>query len=350
MKKIKIGNLEISEKSKPIFIAEMSGNHNKSLHRALEIVDLAAKSGANIIKLQTYKPDTMTLNINTGEFKIKDKNSLWFDKSLYDLYKIGSTPWNWHKQIIKRAKKNKIICISTPFDETAVDFLENLKVPAYKISSFENTDHLLLKKVARTKKPIILSTGMASLSDIQDAIETIKINGNSKIILLKCTSTYPAKAEDSNLKTIGYMNKIFSCYVGLSDHTPGIGTAIASVAYGAKVIEKHFTTKRSDGGIDSAFSLEPDEFKNLVKESKQAHKSLGEIKFGATKNEKKSIQFRRSLYICKNVKKGELISKKNIKNIRPGFGISTKYYNEVLGRKFKASYRIGTPLTWKVIT
>ncbi len=350
MKNIKIGKININSNSSPIFIAEMSGNHNQSLDRALKLVDLAAKSGANIIKLQTYKPDTMTLDLNYGDFKINDKKSLWHKKSLYELYKIGSTPWEWHKKIIERAKKNKILCISTPFDETAVDFLENLKVPAYKIASFENTDYQLLKKVAKTNKPIILSTGMASIAEIHEALHTIKSHGKSDVILLKCTSSYPANPKDSNLVTIKAIREIFNCHVGLSDHTLGIGTSVASVVFGAKIIEKHFTLNRSEGGIDSAFSLEPDEFKNLVKETKKAYKSIGNICFGATNNEKQSLQFRRSLYISKDVKKGEIITKKNIKNVRPGFGISTKHYNEVLGRKFNASYKIGTPLTWKVIT
>ena len=349
METIKIEKLPINLNSKPIIIAEMSGNHNNSLERALLIVEKAAEAGADIIKLQTYKPETMTLNLRTKDFLINDKKSLWYGKSLYELYSLGSTPWKWHEAIFKKAKEKNIVCISTPFDETAVDFLENLNVPAYKIASFENTDAILLKKVAKTNKPIILSTGMASLNELSESIEIIKHEGNNKIILLKCTSSYPAKAKDSNIITISHMQQMFNCYVGLSDHTLGIGTAIAAVSHGAKIIEKHFTLDRKDGGIDSQFSLEPNEMQLLVKESKQASISIGKVKYGPTKNEKSSIKYRRSLYISRNVTKGDIISKKNIKNIRPGFGLSSKYMSIVLGKKFKKDLKEGTPLSWKII-
>ena len=346
---IRIGNHIISENSKPLFIAEMSGNHNQSLIRALSIVDKAAQVGANIIKLQTYTPDTMTLDLKNNDFKIRDKKSLWYNRTLFELYTRGHTPWKWHEKIIKKAKKKKIQCISTPFDESSVDFLEKLKVPAYKIASFENTNIPLITKVAKTKKPIIISTGMATISELHESINLIRKHDNNKIILLKCTSTYPASPKDSNVLTIPHMKKLFNCHVGLSDHTLGIGAAIAAVSHGAKIIEKHFTLNREDGGIDSAFSLEPHEMKMLIKESKVAWESIGKTQYGPTVSERKSLQFRRSLYVSKNVKKGEIIDKNNVKNIRPGNGIPPKYLPVVLGKKFSKNIKIGTPLNWRLI-
>ena len=346
---IRIGNHIISENSKPLFIAEMSGNHNQSLIRALSIVDKAAQAGANIIKLQTYTPDTMTLDLKNNDFKIRDKKSLWYNRTLFELYTQGHTPWKWHEKIIKKAKRKKIQCISTPFDESSVDFLEKLKVPAYKIASFENINIPLITKVAKTKKPIIISTGMATISELHESINLIRKHGNNKIILLKCTSTYPASPKDSNVLTIPNMKKLFNCHVGLSDHTLGIGAAIAAVSHGAKIIEKHFTLNREDGGIDSAFSLEPYEMEMLVKESKVAWESLGKTQYGPTVSERKYLQFRRSLYVSKNVKKGEIINKNNIKNIRPGKGLPPKNLSVVLGKKFSKNIKIGTPLNWGLI-
>jgi len=346
---IRIGNHIISENSKPLFIAEMSGNHNQSLIRALSIVDKAAQVGANIIKLQTYTPDTMTLDLKNNDFKIRDKKSLWYNRTLFELYTRGHTPWKWHEKIIKKAKRKKIQCISTPFDESSVDFLEKLKVPAYKIASFENINIPLITKVAKTKKPIIISTGMATISELHESINLIRKHGNNKIILLKCTSTYPASPKDSNVLTIPHMKKLFNCHVGLSDHTLGIGAAIAAVSHGAKIIEKHFTLNREDGGIDSAFSLEPYEMEMLVKESKVAWESLGKTQYGPTVSERKYLQFRRSLYVSKNVKKGEIINKNNIKNIRPGKGLPPKNLSVVLGKKFSKNIKIGTPLNWGLI-
>ena len=346
---IRIGNHIISENSKPLFIAEMSGNHNQSLIRALSIVDKAAQVGANIIKLQTYTPDTMTLDLKNNDFKIRDKKSLWYNRTLFELYTRGHTPWKWHEKIIKKAKRKKIQCISTPFDESSVDFLEKLKVPAYKIASFENINIPLITKVAKTKKPIIISTGMATISELHESINLIRKHGNNKIILLKCTSTYPASPKDSNVLTIPHMKKLFNCHVGLSDHTLGIGAAIAAISHGAKIIEKHFTLNREDGGIDSAFSLEPHEMEMLVKESKVAWESLGKTQYGPTVSERKYLQFRRSLYVSKNVKKGEIINKNNIKNIRPGKGLPPKNLSVVLGKKFSKNIKIGTPLNWGLI-
>ena len=346
---IRIGNHIISENSKPLFIAEMSANHNQSLTRALSIVDKAAQVGANIIKLQTYTPDTMTLDLKNNDFKIRDKKSLWYNRTLFELYTRGHTPWKWHEKIIKKAKRKKIQCISTPFDESSVDFLEKLKVPAYKIASFENINIPLITKVAKTKKPIIISTGMATISELHESINLIRKQDNNKIILLKCTSTYPASPKDSNVLTIPHMKKLFNCHVGLSDHTLGIGAAIAAVSHGAKIIEKHFTLNREDGGIDSTFSLEPHEMEILVKESKTAWESLGKTQYGPTVSERKYLQFRRSLYVSKNVKKGEIINKNNIKNIRPGNGLPSKCLSAVLGKKFSKNIKIGTPLNWGLI-
>ena len=345
---IKLKNKTISSNHSPFIVAEMSGNHNQSKENAFKIVEAAVKSGADAIKLQTYTADTMTLNLKSKDFYISDNNSLWKGQSLSELYSKGSTPWNWHKDIIKYANKKKIICFSTPFDNSSVDFLESLNVPMYKIASFELTDIPLIKKVAKTKKPIIISTGMGSINEIEDAVNTVKQFGN-ELILLKCTSTYPAKAKDSNILTIPELKKLFSCEIGLSDHTKGIGTAIAAVSHGACLIEKHFTLDRKLGGIDSKFSLEPNELKSLVIESKQAYKSLGKIFIGPTKSEELSLKYRRSLYCSKDIKKGSKISKNNIKSIRPGYGISPKYYDELLGKKVKKNIAKGTPLNWDLI-
>ena len=286
---------------KPFIVAEMSANHNHSLKKALKIVKTAAASGADAIKLQTYTPDTLTLNVKKKDFFIKDNKSLWKGEYLYNLYEKAYTPWEWHKPIMKLAKKLGLICFSSPFDETAVDFLEKLNVPLYKIASFEITHIPLIKRVAQTGKPIILSTGLASIKEINDAIKTIRSAGSKKIILLKCTSTYPAKTKNSNLITIPNMRKKFRCEIGLSDHTLGIGTAIAAVANGATVIEKHFTLDKNDGGVDSAFSIKPNDFKRLTEEANKAWQSLGKVFYGPTPDEKKSLIFRRSIYASKNM-------------------------------------------------
>jgi pseudaminic acid synthase len=342
-------NYKIGKNHKPFIIAEMSANHNQSLKRALKIVKAAHKCGADAIKLQTYTPDTLTLNLKKKEFLIKDKKSLWKGKSLYELYKKAYTPWEWHKPIMKLAKKLGIICFSTPFDETAVDFLEKLKVPIYKIASFESTHLPLIKKVASTGKPIIISTGLASVNEIHDAIKTARSSGCKKIILLKCTSNYPANVKNSNILTIPHMKNKFKCEVGLSDHTLGIGAAIAAVANGATVIEKHLTLKRKEGGVDSSFSMETDDLKKLVIETNRAWKSLGKISYGPTKDEKSSTIFRRSIYVTKNIKNGTKLSKENIRIIRPGLGLAPKYFKKLIGRKIKCNLSKGTALKWKFI-
>lgn len=333
---------------KPFIIAEMSGNHNQSLERALEIVEAAAKAGADAIKLQTYTADTMTLDISEGEFFIEDKNSLWAGRSLYDLYQEAHTPWHWHKPIFDKCKELGIIGFSTPFDATAVDFLEELDVPCYKIASFENTDLELIKKVAKTGKPLIISTGMTTVAELADLVQTAKENGCKQLILLKCTSSYPATPEGTNLLTIPHMKQLFDCEVGLSDHTMGIGVSLASVALGATVIERHFTLARADGGVDSAFSLEPAELKQLVEEALKVKQALGQVSYQVAEQEKKSLQFRRSLYFVEDVKAGEVITEKNMRAIRPGLGLSPKYYKEILGRSLKVAVKKGTPVKWEV--
>lgn len=333
----------------PFIIAEISGNHNQSLERALEIVEAAATTGAHAIKLQTYTADTMTLDLKEREFFISDEKSLWKGQSLYDLYKIAHTPWDWHKPIFDHAKKLGLICFSTPFDETAVDFLEKLRVPIYKIASFENTDIPLIRRVAATGKPLIISTGMATQEELDESVDAARKGGCKELTLLKCTSTYPATPENSNLLTIPYLRDRYGCEIGLSDHTLGIGVAISSVALGATVIEKHFTLKRSDGGVDAAFSLEPNEMKQLVEETARAWQSLGKAFIGPTEAEKPSITFRRSLYIVKDLKAGDILTKENVRAIRPGLGLSPKNLDEVLGKKIKSSVKMGAALAWSMI-
>jgi pseudaminic acid synthase len=349
MKEIKLGSRSIGPGHPPFIIAEMSGNHNQSLERALEIVDEAAKSGAHALKIQTYKADTMTLDMDHGEFKIEDQESLWKGKSLYKLYQEAYTPWEWHEPIFERARKWGMIPFSTPFDETAVDFLETLDVPMYKIASFENNHIPLIKKVAATGKPLIISTGMATVEELTDAVHAARSAGCKDLVLLKCTSTYPASPENTNIMTIPHMRDLFQCQVGLSDHTMGIGVAVASIALGATVIEKHFTLRRADGGVDSAFSMEPLEMKALVEESERAWLSLGKVSYGPTKTEQKSTIFRRSIYITKNVKSGDILTQENIKVIRPGNGLAPKYYEEVLGKKVIKDIQAGTPLNWEML-
>lgn len=349
-KTIKIENQFIGHSHQPFIIAEMSGNHNQSLDKALEIVEAAAKSGAHALKLQTYTADTITLDVEEGEFFISDPNSPWKGNSLHKLYQKAYTPWEWHKSIFDRCNELGIIGFSTPFDETAVDFLESLDVPCYKIASFENNHLPLIKRVAQTGKPIIISTGLASEAELDEAVQTAKQNGCQEIILLKCTSTYPATPENSNILTIPHMRNLFNCEVGLSDHCLGNGVAVASVALGATVIEKHFTISISDGGVDSAFSIEPEEMKSLVAETKKAWQALGEIKYGPTEEEKNSLVFRRSLYIAENMEAGEIFNKKNLKVIRPGFGLAPKYYETLLGKKVSKKVKKGTPVTWELVS
>lgn len=347
MNDIIIEGRHIGANHSPFIIAEMSGNHNQSLERALAIVDAAANAGAHALKLQTYTPDTMTIDAQGGLFTINDNSSLWKGRNLYDLYKEAHTPWEWHKPIFEHARKKGLIVFSTPFDETAVDFLETLNVPLYKIASFENTDWPLLKKVAATGKPVIMSTGLATISDLDGAVNVLRENGCKDLILLKCTSTYPASPENTHLLTIPHMAELFKCHVGLSDHTMGIGAAVASVALGARVIEKHFTISRADGGVDSVFSIEPDEMKALVVESERAFLALGKIYYGVQKAETKSLRFKRSLYAVKDIKKGETFTNENVRVIRPGDGLKPMYFEQVMGKTASTDITAGTPLSWQ---
>ena len=348
-KTIKIANRSVDTEHPPFIVAEMSGNHNQTLDRALEIVDAVAKTGTHAIKLQTYTADTMTLNLNEGEFRIDDPESLWYGESLYQLYDKAHTPWEWHEPIFNRCRELGLIAFSTPFDETAVDFLEDMNVPAYKIASFENNHIPLIRKTAATGKPLIISTGMASIAEIDEAVNAARESGCKDIALLKCTSTYPAEPIDTNLRTIPHLRQLFDVEVGLSDHTLGIGAALASISFGATFIEKHVTLSRADGGVDSSFSLEPSELEMLVVESKRAWQAIGKIQYGPDKSENASLQFRRSIYVAQNIKAGEIFTEENIRTIRPGFGLPPKYYPTLLGKKVNKDVKIGTPLSWDII-
>ncbi len=343
---IPVTHQTISPQHRPFVIAEMSGNHNQSLGRALEIVDAVADAGAHALKLQTYTPDTITFNGQSDEFYIRDNQSLWADKNLYKLYQDAYTPWEWHRPIFEHAKKRGLIAFSSPFDTTAVDFLESLDVPLYKVASFENTDHILLKRVAQTGKPVIMSTGVASIADLQESVGVLRANGCRELVLLKCTSTYPATPESTNLRTIPHMRELFNVPIGLSDHTMGIGAAVAAVALGAVVIEKHVTLRRADGGVDSAFSLEPDELRALVVETERAYLAMGHISYELTPKEQKSLQFKRSLYVVRDMRAGEPFTADTVRSIRPAHGLHTRYYDDILGKTATENIAAGTALRW----
>ena len=338
--------MDLKKLDKPFIIAEMSGNHNHSLERALAIVDAAAEAGVDALKLQTYTADTMTIDKSDGEFFISDANSLWKGESLYSLYQKAYTPWEWHKAIFERCREKGIIGFSTPFDFTAVDFLEELDCPIYKIASFENIDLPLIKRVARTGKPMIVSTGMASVGELQELVDTARDNGCEDLTLLKCTSSYPATPEGTNLLTIPHMQELFKCNVGLSDHTLGIGAAVASMALGARVIEKHFTLCRADGGVDSAFSMEPAEMAQLVRECNTAVQAMGHVSYEMQEQEKNSLIYRRSLYIVKDMKAGDVLTEENLRSIRPGLGLEPKYYEKLLGKRINRDVKKGSALCW----
>ena len=325
----------------PFIIAEMSGNHNQILERALKIVGAVAEAGAHALKLQTYTADTITIK---GAYTITDENSLWRGRDLYDLYGEAYTPWEWHKPIFEKARSLGLVCFSTPFDETAVDFLEELGNPIYKIASFEVNHIPLLKYVAQTGKPVIMSIGASTLAEIEEAVNTLRENGCTDLTLLKCTSTYPATPENTNLLTIPHLQQLFDCRVGLSDHTLGIGVSVASVALGATVIEKHFCMSRAEGGVDSAFSMEPAEMKVLVEETARASQALGKVSYGILDAEKNSRIFKRSLYAAEDIKKGDIFTEKNLRCIRPSFGLHPRYYAEILGKEAACDLKAGTPL------
>lgn len=349
MSMIEIGGRLVGPGQPPFVIAEMSGNHNQSLARALEIVEAAAQSGAHALKLQTYTADTMTLDISEGEFFINDPKSLWKGSSLYQLYQEAHTPWDWHQPIFERCRKLGMICFSTPFDDTSVNFLESLDVPCYKIASFENTDLPLIRKVAATGKPMIISTGMATVAELDETVRAAREAGCTGLILLKCTSTYPSTPENTNIRTIPHMRELFDVQVGLSDHSMGTGVAVAAVALGATVIEKHFTLRRSDGGVDASFSLEPEEMQSLVLETERAWQSLGSVTYGPSEKELKSLVFRRSLYVTRDMAEGEAFTADNLRAIRPGLGLPPKFLEVLLGKKAARKVVKGTPVSWSLL-
>lgn len=346
---MKIGDRTIGPDSRPYLIAEMSANHNGSLERALELVEAAQAAGADAIKLQTFTADTMTLDCKEPGFVIDDPDSLWHGRQLYDLYADAHLPWEWHRPILERARELGIACFSSPFDETAVDFLEEIGMPAYKIASFELVDLPLIERVARTGKPMIMSTGMATVAEIGEAVAAARAAGNEDIVLLKCTSTYPATPENTNIATIPNMRETFGTLVGLSDHTMGCGVSVAAVGLGAVLIEKHFTLARADGGLDSAFSMEPDELRQLREETERAWQAVGQISYGGTKAEDQSRMFRRSLYITRDLEAGETIDEDAVRAIRPGFGLPPKFRGQIVGRRVGRAVRRGSPVSWDML-
>ncbi|WP_299195680.1 pseudaminic acid synthase [uncultured Erythrobacter sp.] len=333
----------------PYLIAEMSANHNNSLERALAIVDAAAGAGAHAIKLQTYTADTMTLDCDRPGFVIDDPASLWHGRHLHELYDEAHLPWEWHTPIFARAAERGIACLSSPFDESAVAFLEELGTPAYKIASFELVDLPLIRAVARTGKPMIMSTGMATPAEIDEAVRTARGCGNDQIVLLKCTSTYPASAENTNISTIPHLRAMSGCEVGLSDHTMGCGVAVAATALGAVLVEKHFTLSRADGGVDSEFSMEPAELAQLREETERAWQAVGQVRYGDVPSEDASRTFRRSLYITRDLAAGEVIDESAIRSIRPGFGLAPKHLGTLIGKRVSQDVARGTPASWDLV-
>ena len=344
---MKIGKYTIGPEAPPFIIAEMSGNHNGELDRAMKLVQAAADAGAHALKLQTYTADTLTIDARGGLFDITNEESLWRGKNLYELYQEAHTPWEWHEPIFRRAAELGMTAFSSPFDETAVDFLEELDVPAYKIASFESAHHPLLRKIAATGKPIIISSGASRLNDLYESIQVLRGAGAREICVLKCTSTYPASPANTNLRTIPVFKTIFpDCEIGLSDHTMGLGVSVAAVALGATVIEKHFTLRRADGGVDSAFSMEPDELRALVTETERAWQGLGAVQLDTQKAEEKSLQFKRSIYVVADIAAGETFTTENLRVIRPGDGLEPKYYDQLIGRPAPRDLKRGTPFNW----
>lgn len=343
---IRIGKFELGQ-SEPFVIAELSGNHSQCFDTAISMVEEAAKAGAHAIKLQTYTADSMTLDVESDDFTIQETDSLWYGEKLHGLYKKAATPYEWHQPLFEKARSLGMEAFSSPFDEDAVDFLDRLDVPCFKIASFELTDIPLIRKAASKNKPLIMSTGMATLSEIEMAVNTAREAGCQQIVLLKCTSTYPASPENTNLVTIPHLNQAFGCAVGLSDHTAGIGVAVASVALGASVIEKHFVLDRSAGGVDAEFSLEPHELKALVEESRRAWLALGRVTYGGSVAEEKSKQYRRSVYVAEDIQAGEVLSSQNLKIVRPAFGLAPKYWTDALGKKANKALKKGTALSWE---
>ncbi|UTW07488.1 pseudaminic acid synthase [Pseudomonas benzenivorans] len=346
--RIKIDGREIGEGCPPYVIAEMSANHNGDLNAALRIIEAAKHAGADAVKIQTYRPDTITLKSDLPDFQITD--GLWAGRTLYDLYEWAHTPWEWHKPLFEHARQHEITIFSSPFDTTAVDLLEGLNAPAYKIASFEAVDLPLIKYVASTGKPMIISTGMADAEEIQEAIDAAREGGCKELAILHCVSGYPAPAADYNLRTIPDMVQRFGLLTGLSDHTLDNTTALTSVALGASIIEKHFTLDRCGGGPDDSFSLEPKELEALCQNSKTAWEAMGRVDYGRKSSEKANMKFRRSLYVVKKIEAGEVFSEKHIRSIRPGYGLPPKLHSEILGRKAKVRIEVGTPLSREIIS
>ncbi len=346
---IRIGNRAVGPDAPPFVIAELSGNHNRSLERALDLVRAAAAAGADAVKLQTFTADTMTLDLREREFMVNESDSPWKGRSLYDLYQEAALPWEWHRQIFDLCRELGVIGFSTPFDATAVDFLESLDIPCYKIASQELVDIPLIQRVAATGKPLFLSTGMATEDEIEDALGAAVAAGGEDLVLLKCTSTYPASPEDTNIRTIPHMSDHFGVPVGLSDHTLGIGVAVAGVALGAVAVEKHFTLSRSDGGVDAGFSLEPAELAALVTESRKAHQALGIVHYGPTEHERASLRYRRSLYVVRDLAADDVITAGDIRAIRPGLGLPPKHLSRLIGKTVRRSVLAGTPVSWDLI-
>ncbi|MBP3889374.1 MAG: pseudaminic acid synthase [Cellulosilyticum sp.] len=347
-KEIQIKDKYISKDSPTFIIAEMSANHLMDFDKAVELIKAAKESGADAIKLQTYTPDTITIDCDNEYFQIT-QGTIWDGTTLHKLYQTAYTPWEWQPKLKQIAEEMGLICFSSPFDLTAVDFMEEMDMPAYKVASFEINDIPFIRKIAKLGKPIIMSTGIAQMEDIERAIRVCKEEGNEQVILLKCTSAYPAPYEDVNLKLIPNMSETFDCITGLSDHTMGTAVAVASVALGAKVVEKHLILNRAEGGPDAAFSMEPHEFKKMVEEIRIVEKALGKVTYELTDKQKKSREHSRSLFIVKDVKAGEVLTADNVRSIRPGYGLHTMYYEEILGREVRMDLKKGTPLSWDVI-
>jgi len=345
--KITISGTDIGLKYPPFIIAEVSGNHNQNFDNAIKIIKAAKEAGADAVKLQTYTPDTITIDCNNEHFRIK--GTIWEGKNLYELYGEAYTPWEWQPKLKKVANDLGMDLFSTPFDHTAVDFLEKMDVPVYKVASFELVDIPLLRKIAQTGKPIIMSTGMATLAEIDEAVSAIREAGGNQLALLKCTSAYPAPTDEMNLRTIVHLAEAFDVPTGLSDHTMGISVPVAAVTLGACIIEKHLTLSRKDPGPDSAFSLEPSEFKEMVNAVRVAEQALGKVHYGVSEREKESRVFRRSLFVVKDVKESEEFTEKNVRSIRPGYGLKPRYLKDVLGKRATRSVKRGTPVTWEII-
>lgn len=347
-KSFKIDNIRVGENERTFIVAEMSANHNQDFYRAVEIIKKAAWAGADAIKIQTYTPDTITIDCDNEYFQIK-QGTIWDGTTLYKLYQEAYTPWEWQPKLKKIAEDEGLVFFSSPFDFSAVDFLEEINVPAYKIASFEINDIPFIEYIASKGKPIIMSTGIARIGDIQDALDACKRMGNENVALLKCTSSYPAPVEEINLKTIPNMKETFDVIVGLSDHTMGNAVSVGGVAIGAQIIEKHMTLRRADGGADSKFSMEPEEFKEMVDNIRIIEKAIGNITYDLTQKQINSKEHSRSLFVVKDIKEGELFTKDNIRSIRPGFGLETKYINYIIGKKAKKNILKGTPMQWDLI-